>query len=62
MNNTVNNRQCTILWYADDLKTSHVDPDDISGIFADINAGYGNIAKMTITRSKVHKYLRKTIG
>ena len=58
MNKIIDNKQCTIFWNEDDLKTSHVDPTVVSSALADIDAEYGKIAKMTITRGKVHKYLR----
>ena len=61
MNKIIDNKKCTILWHVDDLKTSHVDPAVVSSILADIDTEYGKIAKMTITRSKVHKYLGMTI-
>ena len=61
MNKIIDDKQCTILWNFDDLKKSIVDPAVISRILADIDAEYGKIAKMTITRGKVHKYLRMTI-
>ena len=61
MNKNYNDKQCTILWNIDDLKMSHVDPDIVSSILADIDSEYGNIAKMTIMRGKIHKYLRMTI-
>ena len=40
---------------------SHVDSDIVSSITADIDTEYGKITKMTITRGKIHKYLRMTI-
>ena len=61
MNKIIDNKQFTILWHVDDLKTSHFDPDVVSSVLAHIDAEYGKIVKMTITRGKVHKYLRKTI-
>ena len=61
MNKIIDNKECTILWHVDDLKTSHVDPAVVSSVLADINAEYGKIAKMTITRGKVQKYLGMTI-
>ena len=57
MNKIVDNNQCTILWHVDDLNTSHVNPFIISIVISDIDAEYGKIAKMTIIRGKVHKYL-----
>ena len=50
MNKIIDNKQFTILWHVDDLKTSHVDPAAVSGVLADIDVEYGKIAKMTITR------------
>ena len=38
MNNNIGNKQCTILWHIDNLKTSHVDPAVISSIIADIDS------------------------
>ena len=61
MNKIVDDKQCTILRHVNDLKKSHVDPAVISGVLAGIYAEYGKIAKMTITRGKVHKYLGMTI-
>ena len=61
MNNIIDKKQFTILWHVYDLKTSHVDPAVVSSILADIDGKYGKIEKMTITRGKVHKYLRMTI-
>ena len=61
MNKIIDNKQCAILWHFDDLKTSHVDPALVSIVLAEIGVEYGNIAKMTITRGKVHKYLGMAI-
>ena len=61
MNKNIDNKQCTILWHTNDLKTSHVDPAVISRVLADIDLDYGKIVKMTITREKINKYLGKTI-
>ena len=61
MNNIIDNKQCTLLWHVDELKTSYVYPAVISSVLADIDAEYGKIAKMTIIQGKVHKYLGMTI-
>ena len=61
MNNIIDNKQCTIIWNVDDLNTSHVEPAVVSRFLADIDTEYGKIAKMTITRGKVHKYLGTTV-
>ena len=61
LNKIIDNKECTILCYVDDLKTSHVYPAIVSSVIADIDTEYGKISKMTITRGKVHKYLGMTI-
>ena len=61
INKTIDDKKCTKLWHADDLKALHVNPTVVSSVLADIDEEYGKIAKMTITRGKVHKYLRATI-
>ena len=57
MNMIIDNKQFTIIWHVDDPKTSHIEPAVVSRVLSDIDGEYGNIAKMTITRGKVHKYL-----
>ena len=37
INKIVNDKQCTILWHVDDLNISHVDPEIISRVLADID-------------------------
>ena len=61
MNKIIYDKQCTIIWHVDNLKTSHVDSAVISSVLADIDAECGNIAKMTTMRGKLHKYLGITI-
>ena len=48
MNNIIDDKQCTILWHIDDLKTLHFYHAVISSVLVDIDAGYGKISKMTI--------------
>ena len=52
MNKIVNDKKCAIIWHVGNLKMSHIDPDIVSSVLADIVAEYGKIAKMTITRGK----------
>ena len=61
MNKIIDNKQFTILWHVDYLKTSRVDPAVVSRVLADIDAEYRKISKMTITRGKLHKYLGMNI-
>ena len=37
MENIVNDKQCTILWHVDYLNISHVYPDIVSRVLADID-------------------------
>ena len=53
-----NDKKCTIIWHVDNLNMSHIYPDIVSSVIDDIDAECGKIAKMTITRGKIHKYLR----
>ena len=61
MNKIIYNKQCTILWHFNDLKTSYFDPAVVFRVLSDIDTEYEKISKMTITRGKVHKYLGMTI-
>ena len=61
MNKIVNDKQCIIICHVGDLRMSGVDPDILSSVLYGIGTDYGNIAKMTITRGKIHKYPGMTI-
>ena len=56
----VKGKECTILWHDDNLNMLRVDSGIISSVIAEIDSEYGNIAKITITRDKIHKYLGMT--
>ena len=47
-------KQCTIAWYVDDTKISHVNPKVVDKVIAAIEAVFG---KMTVTRGKQHEFL-----
>jgi hypothetical protein len=53
-NKDINGEQCTILWYVDDTKISHVDPQVVSDVIALIETKFD---KMVVTRGKVHVFL-----
>jgi hypothetical protein len=53
-NKTINGKQCTIAWYVDDNKISHMDPKIVTHIIETIEARFG---KMTVTRGKEHVFL-----
>ena len=57
MNKIIKGNQFTILWHSKNLKNSYVDYDFIYAVIVDIKLYYVNVAKMTITRGKIHKYL-----
>ncbi|KAG7373061.1 reverse transcriptase RNA-dependent DNA polymerase [Nitzschia inconspicua] len=56
-NKVIKGKQCTIVWYVDDLKLSHEDPAVVEDIFAKLQAEFGKEAPLTVTRGKVHNYL-----
>jgi hypothetical protein len=61
MNKEVNGKQCTIAWHVDDLKISHVNEAIVKDIVMQLQAKYGDITPLTVTRGKVHDYLGMTL-
>ena len=57
----IKDKQYTIIWHFDNLTILLVDSNIVSSVISDIDVEYVNIAKMTITRGKIHKYLWMTI-
>ena len=57
-NATINAKQCTIVWYVDDNKVSHCDPEVVSDIISKIEGFFG---KMTVTRGDTHDFLGMNI-
>ena len=53
-NKTINGKQCTIVWYVDDNKISHVEYAVVTSIIEKIE---GRLGKMTVTRGKEHTFL-----
>jgi hypothetical protein len=53
-NCTIRGKQCTIAWFVDDNKISHVDPEVVDEIIRIIESKFG---KMTVTRGKRHTFL-----
>ena len=53
-NKIINGKQCTIVWYVDDNKISHVDAQVVTQIIELIEQHFG---KMTVTRGKKHVFL-----
>ena len=54
----IDGKQCTIAWYVDDTKISHVDPDVVTRIIQQIEEQFG---KMTVTRGAEHVFLGMNI-
>jgi hypothetical protein len=53
-NKTINKKQCTILWYVDDTKISHEDPEIATNIILETKKKFD---KMTVRRGKEHVFL-----
>ena len=53
-NAMVNGKQCTIAWYVDDNKISHVDPNIVTNVINNIESRFG---KMAVTRGDEHVFL-----
>jgi hypothetical protein len=53
-NKQINGKQCTIVWYVDDTKISHADPDVVTNIIERIEERFG---KMTVKRGPEHIFL-----
>jgi Reverse transcriptase (RNA-dependent DNA polymerase) len=48
VNKTINRKQFTIVWYVDNLKLSHEDPDVISNMIKTLEAEFGKVSNLTI--------------
>jgi Reverse transcriptase (RNA-dependent DNA polymerase) len=57
-NAMINGSQCTIAWYVDDMKVSHLDPAIVSDILNLMESRFGTMA---ITRGLTHEFLGMTI-
>ena len=50
----IRGKQCTVGWYVNDTKISHVDPEVVDEVVAAIETNFG---KMTVTRGRKHTFL-----
>ena len=50
----IDGHQCTICWYVDDLKISHINPEVVKNVIKQIESVYG---KMTISTGTTHVYV-----
>ena len=57
-NKIIDRKQCTIAWYIDDNKVSHVDPNVVDGVLNMIRALFGEI---TVSRGRKHTFLGMNI-
>ena len=57
-NKMIGGKQCTLVWYVDDNKVSHVDPTVVTTIIEAIEKRFG---KMTVSRGKEHEFLGMVI-
>ena len=53
-NSNIEERQCTIVWYVDDNKISHVNPEVVTNVIKQIEKKFG---KMSQTRGKEHEFI-----
>ena len=53
-NKVINGNQCTIVFYVDDNKISHVEPQVVSNIISELSEHFG---KLPVSRGKKHDYL-----
>jgi hypothetical protein len=56
VNKAIDKKKCTIVWYVDDLRISHMD-DVVVGVLELIKEEFGKDLDITFTRGKVHDYL-----
>ena len=54
VNKVINGHLCTIVWYVDDVKVSHINNSVVSDILQYMQQEFVNI---TISRGNNHKYL-----
>jgi hypothetical protein len=57
-NKTIYGKQCTIAWYVDDMKISHVDPNVVTKEIQEIENKFG---KMTVAQGTSHTFLGMNI-
>ena len=50
----INKKQCTVTWYVDDSKMSHVDSNVVTEVIRETEKEFG---KMTVTRGKKHAFV-----
>eukprot|EP00957_Ditylum_brightwellii_P169151 12875273-Ditylum_brightwellii.AAC.1 len=56
-NKTIDGKQCTLAWYINDLKISHVKDIVVIEIIGKLEKNYGKEAPLTVRRGKTHDFL-----
>jgi hypothetical protein len=59
VNKIIKGKQMTLCWHVDDMKISHIEPNEVTGMIEYLKLKYASdgIGKMKISRGKVHEYL-----
>jgi len=61
-NKTINRKECTVLWYCNNLKNSHMDEKVLEKIARKLDRKYSTKeAPLTVNRGSVHEYTGITI-
>ena len=50
-NKLVNSKQCTLVWYVDDNKVSHMEEKVVQDLINDLKSNFG---ELVVTRGKKH--------
>ena len=59
-NKDMNVKQITVMWHVDDLKISSVDKSLIDNLITSLDARFGKLKPLSVTRGAIHKYLGMT--
>ena len=61
-NKDINGKQMTVAFHVDDMKISHVDPEEVNKVIEQLRGIYGKTDPMTVVRGEEHEYLGMTIS
>ena len=57
VNKVINGSQMTVVWHVDDLKVSHVDPNEVGKFIHQMEETFGKETPLSVSRGKKHEYL-----
>ena len=57
VNKTINLKQCTVCWYVNNVKVSHVEESVVEDAMSKMQEEYGQEAPLTVSQGKVLEYL-----